>query len=335
LNRFRWATVAVLSTVLFGGVAAPAAQAAGNREAKLLMMALSPTTKNMCGRAALRPSDCTGYNNVGSLGLYPNLHFVYALVVQGSQVEGIAGVEFGIDYDGAPQSGVDIYSWHPCADAETPDAGWPAPGTGNVLTFNSATNCQTAGNTIIDAVAVLGYFYTGAYTADLFRMTPHPGSGVGTVLNCADVADTVKASTDPSCTRFGALGFGSGMWGINPCRYEEPFGCDPSPPAACVEGPSTVTVGTTATFSIIGGDPPFFGPWNWTVTGPAQIVAHDEYWREIEVLAAAPGTYTVRPYLCPNVPHVPCSNCQTHSVLVEEAVPTVNTTWGRIKVLVR
>jgi hypothetical protein len=192
--------------------------AAGNANAKLMLQALAPTTKNMCYRAALRPSDCTGYNTGYQLPLYPTLYFAYALVVDGSLTEGVSGASFGIDYDGALQSGVDIWTWQLCADAESPDAGWPGAGTGNVLTFNAATNCQTTGNANIGAVAVLGYFYCGSYTPDLFRVTPHPDSGVGTVLNCAGAVDTVHQEENDSCTHFGTLGFGPGRNGNNPCE---------------------------------------------------------------------------------------------------------------------
>lgn len=327
----RWAHVAILSALysglLFGS--APTALAAGNANAKLLLTSLSPTTKNACVRSALRPSDCSGYDSVNNLPLYPSLSYVYALVVQGSQAEGIAGASFGIDYDGAAQSGFDVYSWTLCADAETPDAGWPAARTGNRLTFNGATNCQTTGNGNIGAVAVLGYFYSGAYSPDIVRMTPYPGTGVGSVLNCVGAEDPVYWNPDRCQTFFGAVAFGR-AGGINPCG--ERGSCTPY---SCLEGPSTVTVGTVTTYVL-----PFFGPAltepvTWTLTGPAEIVGHDAMWTEIQVEATAPGSYTVTPEACYSSFGVTCTNCRTHSVLVEEAVPTIGTTWGRIKVLVR
>lgn len=305
------------------------AHAAGNSLAKLLLHPMTPTTKGHCVRWALRPQDCTGYDHVNNLPLYPSLTYVYALVVGGSQHEGIAGASFGIDYNGAAQSGFDVYSWNLCADAETPDAGWPAARTGNSLTFNGATNCQTTGNANIGAVAVLGYFYSGAYSPDVVRMTPHPGSGVGSVLNCAGAEDPVYWSPDRCQTFFGAVAFGR-AGGINPCG--ERGICTPY---SCLEGPSTVTVGTVTTYALPFFGPALTGPVTWTLTGPAEIVSHDAMWTEIQVEATGPGTYTVTPDACYLSIGTPCTNCTTHSVVVEEAVPTVSTTWGRIKALVR
>jgi hypothetical protein len=192
--------------------------AAGNSDAKLMLQALAPTTKNTCNRAALRPSDCSGYNTVYQLQLYPTLYFAYALVVDGSLTEGVSGASFGVQYDGAPATGVHIWSWTLCGDSESPDAGWPAPATGNVIQFNTATNCQAAGNSNIGAVAVLGYFYSAAYTPDRLVLTSHPGTGQGTVRNCADALDVVGYSPNDACTNFGAIGYGPGSNGINPCE---------------------------------------------------------------------------------------------------------------------
>jgi hypothetical protein len=333
LPRFLPRTLAAFGAalvLLLGGVV-PGAHAAGNYVAKLLLQPLAVTTKNQCARSPLRPVDCVGYDTVNNLALYPSLFYTYVLVVNGSQSEGIAGASVGIDYDGAPQSGFDVYSWHLCGDAEAPDAGWPAPGSGNIVTFNGATNCQTTGNANIGAVAVLGYFYSSAYTPDVVELRPHPGTGTSEVWNCAGVADEVYWDADLNCRFFGAAAFG-GPGGKNPCGSVA--GNCPGGPRACLTGPSTVIVGTVTRYQDMNYPSTHWG-FDWSVTGPAQVIAEasDRSW--IDVQATGPGTYTVEYTACPTFPHAACSNCLPHSVVVEEAVPTIGTTWGRIKALVR
>ncbi len=45
--------------------------------------------------------------------------------MKGNATEGIAGLQFGITYDGAPARGVDIYYWNSCTTLQFPMSNWP------------------------------------------------------------------------------------------------------------------------------------------------------------------------------------------------------------------
>jgi hypothetical protein len=74
------------------------------------------------------------------------------VVVNGIEDEGIGGLQFGIDAD--PTAGAGF--WALCSGgAEIPEHGWPAPGTGNAITF--AGGCT--GAEYADATALVGFFF--------------------------------------------------------------------------------------------------------------------------------------------------------------------------------
>ncbi|HEX7880958.1 MAG TPA: hypothetical protein VF720_16220 [Candidatus Eisenbacteria bacterium] len=197
-------------------------EAAGNYNAKIILHALSPTTKNQCVRAANFPASCLGYNGgVNNLGLYPTSYHTYLLVVDGSQTEGIAGVQCGISYNPAPGEGVDVYTWNLCATLEFSSTGWPASGGGNLITWDATTRCQTSGNALTGAVAVAGYFYMAAYTPDLMKVTPRPVDGLGKVANCGSVEDIINSCPLNDGFFYGAAGFGRS--GHNPCGFSCPL----------------------------------------------------------------------------------------------------------------
>ncbi|HEX7880644.1 MAG TPA: hypothetical protein VF720_14610 [Candidatus Eisenbacteria bacterium] len=219
----------ILRSVVLAGVAtlaiATGAHAAGNASAKIMLHSLTTTTKNPCTRATNVPAACGGYDNgVSNQTLTsgtPAFHYVYLLVVNGSQVEGIAGVQCGINYNGAEFVGVDVFTWSLCATLEFASTGWPNAGGGNLITWDATTRCQTAGNATIGAVAVAGFFYMGAYTPDVMRVTPRPVDALAKVANCGSVEDIVfSPAGDDAHTFLGAVGFGPGNTGINPCGRE-------------------------------------------------------------------------------------------------------------------
>jgi hypothetical protein len=219
----------VLATAVLAGIATVAlstgAHAAGNANAKIMLHALAKTTKNQCLRPANIPATCSAYDpGVNNLALYPTNYFAYALVVNGSQTEGIAGAQFGLSYQGGvdPLGGftpISVYGWTLCATLEfsSPSPAWPNPGSGNLVTWNATGPQCTAppGNATIGAVGVAGYFYMAAYETSLFRLIPRPADGVAKVANCGSVEDNVIVNPDDNQTFLGALGFGRP--GINPC----------------------------------------------------------------------------------------------------------------------
>jgi hypothetical protein len=172
------------------------------------------------------PADCNGYT-VNGAPLYPPSLYTYLLVVNGSVAEGVAGVQCGIAFNPTVGAGVDVFGWTLCATLEFASTGWPQSGGGNLITWDSVTRCQTSGNAQLGVVAVAGYFYMGAYSNDVMRVTPRPVDGFAKVANCGSVEDIPYggAPTDaatPSTTFLGAVGFGPGSVGINPCGRERP-----------------------------------------------------------------------------------------------------------------
>jgi hypothetical protein len=214
MSRFlRSALLAGIATVTL----ATGAHAAGNLTAKIMLHAQTTTTKNPCTRAANVPASCSGYDvGVSNQPLAPTYRFVYLLVTNGSQTEGVAGVQCGINYNNAEFVGVDVFSWALCATLEFSSTGWPQAGGGNLITWDATTRCQTSGNPTIGAVAVAGYFYAGAYSSDVMRVTPRPVDALAKVANCGSVEDNIYTGSD-SQTFLGAVGFGPGTQGINPC----------------------------------------------------------------------------------------------------------------------
>ena len=220
-----------LRTAILAGFATVAlstgAQAAGNSNAKIMLHALPTTTKNPCTRVQNVPTaGCPGYDaGIDNKALYPTYHYAYLLVVNGSQVEGVAGVQFGITYDGpgaADLAGVDIFGWSLCATLEfqSPSPAWPNSGCGNLVTWDAVTRCQTSGSPALGTVAVGGYFYLGAYAPAIMRVTPRPVDGLAKVANCGSVEDIVFTTPNDAQTFLGAVGFGQP--GINPCGRDLP-----------------------------------------------------------------------------------------------------------------
>lgn len=233
----------VLATAIVAGFAAMAisttAQAAGNANAKIMLHALPLTTKNQCTRVQNIPVDCTGYNagihNLNATGA--TFYYAYLLVVNGSQSEGVAGLQCGIQYQngvGGPADGigVEVYGWSLCATLEfqTPAGGaitaWGGANGGNLITWDSVNKCQQGGNLALGAVAVAGYFYCGAYSPDVMRVVPRQVDNAAKTANCVSTEDPTYTSPNDAETFLGALGFGGP--GINPCGRELPVATEPA-----------------------------------------------------------------------------------------------------------
>lgn len=192
---------------------------------KLLLHLRPTTTKNQCvnpGWGSL--SDCTTASVNGTVAPGGPYYYCYILVARG-EIVNVAGVEMGLMYQNGQAGdvndlqGIDIFSWSLCATLEfiTTNTGnvWPAPGGGNLITWNSLTVCQTG------ETGVVGYFYMGAYTPDKLSLTPRPVSGLATVADCASI-ETALSAQDLGFVQFSA---DASVPGCNPCN--EP--CIPVP----------------------------------------------------------------------------------------------------------
>ncbi|TPW12361.1 MAG: hypothetical protein FD129_1480, partial [bacterium] len=237
--------------------------------------------------------------------------------------EGISASSFGIDYDAALQSGVDIYNWSLCGDAELPSPGWPAPGTGNTISFTTPVHCQTGGNPTVGGVAVLGYFYCAAYTPGTLRITRNPVTRAASVTNCAGAIDFIPVSFG-ICQRFGSVGFG--MTGDNPCGRENLHGtCQFN---CAVTGPIEVLSGQTGIeYSAVPGA----GQLTWSIVGNGTFEGPTADQLTVHVTAGAPGQYTVKALFTGTL--FPLSYCE-RTATVNDPVPVLPVTWTRLKALV-
>lgn len=229
------ATVLLLAALLaLGGVLSPhpaAAQPFANAYAKIMihLVPVGSVSGRQCASNLARPK-CTGMKVAGTLN---EPYYAYLLVTDGSATEGIAGMQCGIDYDGGSRRGVDVVEWKLCAQLDFPYAGWPAPGSSYMVTWNSDISdpilgCQRSepGGAGTGVVAVAGYFYLSAYTADLLKVTVRPVDGFAKVANCAAEEDIVEGPGvyfPKSHLGYAAFSDGAETAGYNPCGQAKPI----------------------------------------------------------------------------------------------------------------
>lgn len=144
---------------------------------------------------------------------------VWVMVCGGSDSVGIAGAQWGLDYDGALGSGVDVLSWRSCGALEFPSGNYPAAGGGNLVTFNPVTNCQNTpyeemgGEPLTNSViAFLGVLHVAVTGGDELAVTARPVDGTLAVASCAAIVDILDESTDA-----GSVTFCGNRPGYNPC----------------------------------------------------------------------------------------------------------------------
>lgn len=180
-----------------------AAHAGENSSAKILLHIGPVTSKNACVAV---PADCRSAVVSAPAGSAYN---VYVCVGNGSDSVGVAGLQFGISYNGAGFQGVDIFSWSKCTDLEFAMAGWPSSNTGNLMTWAANSNCQAGPGTV-----AAGYFYMAVYTPDRLSLTPRPNDGAAKVADCNAVEDDL---TTQAPSALGYADFDTGL-GYNPCQ---------------------------------------------------------------------------------------------------------------------
>ncbi|HEX7879513.1 MAG TPA: hypothetical protein VF720_08890 [Candidatus Eisenbacteria bacterium] len=225
--RCRQLVVGIIALGIGFAFAAPASATSFDNRPKLLLHVKSKTTKNPCSFGSV--NDCQASTvvkaNLTNVNDPNTFYFVYLLAVKAS-IPNLAGVQCGIQYEGGadPNGGqvpINVASWSNCATLEFPTPGadaWPAPGGGNLITWDSMNACQTG------EVGVAGYFYLGAYAPATMRLTTRP------VDNKAALADCSSVESEPLLTKdlgFVAFSAGAVTEGCNPCVAE----CMPVPVA--------------------------------------------------------------------------------------------------------
>ena len=212
------ARILAASAPLLAAIGEPAL-AGPNANAKILIHLLAPIAKGPCSSAAATPP-CSSVVTAGDL--YPATYFAYVLVTDADSAAGVAGVQFGIDYDGAAQSGVDIYDWTNCATLEFAEPGWPNAGTGNLVTWDTTSRCQRSEPEGLGTgvKAVVGYFYCAAYSADTLRITVRDVDSVAAVASCDAAPDTLESPEQfsaPYPLGFAVFSADGATEGYNPC----------------------------------------------------------------------------------------------------------------------
>ncbi len=270
-----------LSVILAALLIASGAAAQSNSLAKIQPHLVPAGGPNPCSPSnSLVP--CASIATAGRLE--PTYYYAYVLVTDGNSTKGVAGLQFGLDYEAAAGSGVDIFGWTRCADLEFSGSGWPAAGTGTTITWVPESNCQSSlpGGPGSGVVAAAGYFYLGAYSADVFRITAHPAVGSAKVADCMG-AESVLPGASLGTARFST---GGNEPGISPCVGE-----GLSDPSCSISGPGTVVEGTSSPFQVTASGTPTSYSWSITGNGTLQGPTNGT---SITVIAGSPGSYTLQ-----------------------------------------
>lgn len=178
---------------------------------------------NPCENPPLPPCN-EGEENLAVHGELQQAYDLFLLVLDADPVAGVAGAEFGIEYKGAPQAGMDVFSWTLCADLEfgSPSGSpqWPEAGSGNIITWDRLTSCQrepAAGDFDGRVTAVLGALYVYAYGNDKFKITKRETNSQP-VIAVADCSANAVRDTLNFPQAIGVVSFGNSGGERDPCN---------------------------------------------------------------------------------------------------------------------
>jgi hypothetical protein len=165
-----------------------------------------------CGSAVLRAGLST------ATGPFHVIYLIGSFGGEESFCWDIGGMQCGVSYGSGVSGGeadglqIDVFSWTLCGDFQFPSAGWPAPGTGNIITWTRINgNCQTWFAT--NRLVVAGYFYVAAYDADRFIITEHPAANAAKMAACHGAEMLVA----PSRLGYATFSNNASISGCNPC----------------------------------------------------------------------------------------------------------------------
>ena len=214
-----------LVSILFGCLAlglSSFAIAGNNSQAAIAVHIGTGTAKDICNSAG-SPTAATVVSEVADGDCSAGYYNLYILVCNGSSVggfepegSGIAGLEFGIQYDPSLSLG----NSEVCGDLLFPSLNWPDSGEGAIITWDPVGNCQSTPsepfvpNTTV-AVAMGFEVFTTAPGA--FQITPRPVTGFAKVSDCNAAEDNITGLV-PS--HLGVGGFCG--TGYNPCGLPTP-----------------------------------------------------------------------------------------------------------------
>lgn len=205
MRQWLWAP---LAGALVLAVAAPTVMAGSNPEAVIGLHIVSQEQATGTCDAYL-PFGCQQFvTNVTDPGDYN----IYVTVSKLDTV-GLAGLQFGVIYDAAPNSGFDVANWYTCGDLDFPMSGWPAANTGTLMTWEPTFNCQGDPTRSTRPVCAGVFQVSVTGQADAFTVIPRPADGKAKVADCLSAENDLTNST-PS--RLGIVTFGAEP-GYNPC----------------------------------------------------------------------------------------------------------------------
>ena len=153
-----------------------------------IFLHLAPAgTSSPCSTIPITQAGDVVTNGQVRTGTGPN-YFAFLLGARGD-LGGLGGLQCGIDYENGNAGGqgngigVDIFSWQRCAQLEfkSPVPAWPAPGSSNLITWNTVTRCQTGD------YAVAGYFYLTAHGPDRLSVIPRPVDDAAKLADCGSI----------------------------------------------------------------------------------------------------------------------------------------------------
>ena len=145
-------------------------------------------------------------------------YFVYLLATPSDSSadpqHGLLGMQVGIDYDvDTPGNrGLQVGSWRSCAEMEFQGSGWPAPKTGNTITWGVGS-CQNT------PLVTAGYFYVTAYDASTMSLVGFPSTGVVKAADCNGaefVLNQVLSTSEVGWISLGGGHIGPDTDGCNP-----------------------------------------------------------------------------------------------------------------------
>ncbi|TPW12805.1 MAG: hypothetical protein FD129_1397, partial [bacterium] len=122
--------------------------------------------------------------------------FAFVVLTNGSPQSGVQGVQFGVTYDGSPGAGVDVFGWSACAAGQITTGGWPAPGAGINLIWNSC-HVEEPHGTGHGVAVVAGYFYLSAYSPDRLELTNAESQHGLPITDCNQVQTSGFDSAPP------------------------------------------------------------------------------------------------------------------------------------------
>ncbi len=213
-------------TALAVVLAAGPVRADENEYAKIMIhiVPVGSVGGNKCSSNKARPA-CQDMVTKGKLN---EPYYAYLVVTDANPSIGLAGLQCGIDYNGARRLGVDVIEWSLCGALQFPFGGWPNPGGSNQITWDAENNCQRSepGGVGTGVTGVAGYFYITAYTADKFEVIPRPVDNAAKVADCAARETLVAGAGAPIFPRphlgFVTFSEGASEDGYNPCGQARP-----------------------------------------------------------------------------------------------------------------